>query len=75
MRTGRPTDDKKDTTLKLRLSDDMRQHIEKMASKRGISMSEYIRHLIESDIRDQEFSTTYQIKSKVTFDNEIPKNF
>ena len=53
MRTGRPTDDKKDTTLKLRLSDDMRQHIEKMASKRGISMSEYIKHLIESDIRNQ----------------------
>ena len=53
MRTGRPTDEKKDTTLKLRLSDDMRQHIEKMASKRGISMSEYIRHLIESDIRKQ----------------------
>ena len=48
-----PYDKKKDTTLKLRLSDDMRQHIEKMASKRGISMSEYIRHLIESDIRNQ----------------------
>ena len=50
MRTGRPTDDKKDTTLKLRLSDDMRQHIEKMADRKGISMSEYLRHLIQSDM-------------------------
>ena len=53
MRTGRPTDEKKDNTLKLRLSEDMRQHIEKMASNRGISMSEYIRHLIESDMRNK----------------------
>lgn len=51
MRTGRPTDDKKDTTLKLRLNDDMRNHIERMSVKKNISMSEYLRLLILSDMR------------------------
>lgn len=51
MRTGRPTADKKDTTLKLRLNDDMREHIEKMAKHKSVSMSEYIRCLIQSDMR------------------------
>ena len=51
MRTGRPTSDKKDTTLKLRLNDDMREHIEKKAQRKGISMSEYLRHLIQDDMR------------------------
>lgn len=51
MRTGRPTDDKKDTTLKLRLNDDMRNHIERMSEKKNISMSEYLRLLILSDMR------------------------
>lgn len=51
MRTGRPTYDKKDTTLKLRLNDDMREHIEKMAKRKSVSMSEYIRCLIQSDMR------------------------
>lgn len=51
MRTGRPTSDKKDTNIKLRLNDDMREHIEKMAKRKDISMSEYLRSLIESDMR------------------------
>lgn len=51
MRTGRPTDNRKDTTLKLRLNDGMREHIEKMAKQKSISMSEYLRCLIESDMR------------------------
>lgn len=51
MRTGRPTYDKKDATLKLRINDDMREHIEKMAKRKNISMSEYVRCLIQSDMR------------------------
>lgn len=51
MRTGRPTGDRKDTTIKLRLNDDMREHIEKMAKRKSISMSEYLRCLIQSDMR------------------------
>ena len=51
MRTGRPTSDKKDANIKLRLNDDMREHIEKMAKRKDISMSEYLRSLIESDMR------------------------
>lgn len=51
MRTGRPTSDKKDTTIKLRLNDDMREYIEKMAKHKGISMSGYLRILIQSDMR------------------------
>ena len=51
MRTGRPTSDKKEMTLKLRLNDDMREHIEKRAYAKSISMSEYLRQLITADMR------------------------
>ena len=50
MRIGRPTLDKKDQTLKLRLNDDMREWVERRADEDGISMSEYIRNLIDDDI-------------------------
>lgn len=50
MRIGRPTLDKKDQTLKLRLNDDMREWVERRADEDGTSMSEYIRNLIEDDI-------------------------
>ena len=50
MRTGRPTSDKKETTIKVRLNEEMREHSEKMADRKGISMSEYLRHLIQSDM-------------------------
>lgn len=46
----RITSDKKDSTLKLRLNEDMRNYIEKSASKRGQSMSEYVRDLICRDM-------------------------
>ena len=52
MRTGRTTLDKKDSTLKLRLNDDMRQWVEIRSESKSISMSEYIRDLIKSDMRD-----------------------
>lgn len=48
---GRPTNDKKETTLKLRLNDDMRNHVEKQSSRKEISMSEYLRELIRADMR------------------------
>lgn len=50
MRKGRPTLDKKDQTLKLRLNDDMRDWVEACSEKEGISMSEYIRELISEDM-------------------------
>lgn len=50
MRTGRPTVDKKETTLKLRLNDDMREHIESRAKRNSVSMSEYLRGLIKADM-------------------------
>lgn len=52
MRTGRPTSDKKEVTLKLRLNDDMREYIEKRAYRKGISMSEYLRQIIKADMRN-----------------------
>ena len=55
MRTGRPTLDKKEQTLKLRLNDSMRGWIEQRADAEGVSMSEYIRRLVEDDIRVKKF--------------------
>lgn len=52
MRTGRPTLDKKDSTLKLRLNDDMRLWAEMRAKRLDISLSEYIRVLIRHDMRE-----------------------
>lgn len=49
-KTGRPTLDKKEQTLKLRLNDDMRRWVEKMSDEEGVSMSEYIRKLIRDDM-------------------------
>lgn len=48
---GRTTTDPKETTIKLRLNDDMRTHIEKSAKRKGITMSEYMRNLIYSDMK------------------------
>lgn len=50
MRTGRPTSDKKEQTLKLRLNEEMREWVEAQSDRQGISMSEYIRCLIEADM-------------------------
>lgn len=48
----RSSNDPKETTVKLRLNEDMRNHIEKSAKKKYITMSEYIRQLIRSDMRN-----------------------
>lgn len=49
----RYTSDPKETTLKLRLNEEMRSHIEKKSKQKGISMSEYMRELILKDKRNQ----------------------
>lgn len=43
--------DPKETTIKLRISEDMRLKIEKNAKARGISMSEYLRKIIKDNLK------------------------
>lgn len=45
--------DPKETTIKVRVNDEMRKHIEKSAQKSAINMSEYIRQLIQNDMRNK----------------------
>lgn len=45
--------DPKETTVKLRLNESMRNHIEKSAKAKSVSMSEYIRKLIQKDMRNK----------------------
>lgn len=52
----RYTSDPKETTLKLRLNEEMRSHIEKKSKQKGISMSEYMRELILKDKRNLHFT-------------------
>lgn len=47
----RYSNDPKETTVKLRLNDAMRSHIEKCAKAKSVSMSEYLRQLIQKDMR------------------------
>lgn len=48
----RYSSDPKETTVKLRLNDMMRSHIEKSAKAKSVNMSEYIRQLIKKDMRN-----------------------
>lgn len=43
--------DPKTTTLKLRLNEDMRRHVETKANRSSVPISEYIRELIKKDMR------------------------
>lgn len=52
-RQGRQTTDPKETTIKLRLNETMRSHIEKSAKAKSVSMSEYLRQLIQNDMRNR----------------------
>ncbi len=56
MRTGRSTDDKKDSDIKLRINEDTRRFIEEMSSREGISMSEYIRLVLSREMISENFS-------------------
>lgn len=49
----RTTSDPKNEKIKLRLSEDMKTHIDKSAKKNNISLSEYIRELIRQDMRNK----------------------
>ena len=50
----RISSDPKETTIKLRLNEDMRKDIEKSAKRANKSMSEYMRDLIVKDMRCKE---------------------
>lgn len=51
---ARPTDDKKESTVILRLNDDLRGYIEGGAKDAGVSMSEYVRRLITGGYRNHD---------------------
>lgn len=51
MRCGRQTIDKKDSTIKLRVNDEMRKYLESQSKVKLVSISEYVRNLIEKDMR------------------------
>lgn len=63
----RSSSDPKETTVKLRLNEDMRNHIEKSAKSKSITMSEYMRELIRKDMRNKWFSKIFQKIKKRLF--------
>ena len=50
----RKTEDRKTHIIKVRISERTRKHLEGIAIKRMISMSEYVRQLIEVDLKNPE---------------------
>lgn len=44
---GRPTEERKDGKIILRMSADLRENVEKQAEKKGMNISEYVRELLE----------------------------
>lgn len=51
MRCGRQTTDRKDSTIKLRINEETRMYLDKRSKLKQISISEYVRNLIEKDMR------------------------
>lgn len=49
----RTTSDPKNEKIKLRLNEDLKNHVRIYADKEGISLSEYIRQLIRRDMRNK----------------------
>ena len=49
----RYSSDKKETTVKLRINELMRTHIETQAKQKSVTMSQYIRELIKSDMQNK----------------------
>lgn len=49
----RTTSDPKNEKIKLRLNEDLKNHVQRYANKEGISLSEYIRQLIKQDMRNK----------------------
>jgi predicted DNA-binding protein len=50
MRTGRPTTEKKDNVVKVRISEEMNKYLEKESKKTGKSISEVIRCCIKKSL-------------------------
>jgi len=50
MRTGRPTSEKKDNVVRIRVSDIMANKLDQKAKARGISISELVREIISRNI-------------------------
>lgn len=53
MRTGRPTNDKKDYVIQLRVNDRQKEYVKKMSIRNGVSESEFIRGLINKNLGRQ----------------------
>lgn len=49
----RTTSDPQNEKIKLRLSKDLKSHVNKHASKENVSLSEYIRELIRQDMKNK----------------------
>lgn len=47
----RTTSDPKNEKIKLRLNEELKNHIQRYADKEGVSLSEYIRELIRQDMK------------------------
>lgn len=44
---------KKETTLTIRITDDMRKQLDELAERKGTTTSDYLRYLIFSEIEKQ----------------------
>lgn len=55
----RTTDDKKESTIILRVNDDMRSYLEKCAQKEGIKLSAYVREVLEKSQKGIKCNTEY----------------
>lgn len=49
----RTSSDPKNEKIKLRLNEDMKNHVDKSSREKSISISEYIRELIRQDMRNK----------------------
>ncbi len=49
----RTTSDPKNEKIKLRLNEDLKNHVQRYADKESVSLSEYIRELIRQDIKNK----------------------
>lgn len=49
----RTTSDPKNEKIKLRLNEDLKNHVQRCADKECVSLSEYIRELIRRDMRNK----------------------
>lgn len=49
----RTTSDPKNEKIKLRLNEELKNHVQRYANREGVSLSEYIRELIRQDMRSK----------------------